>query len=103
MSDKPTFVCADPLNSPNPTVTALSLVSLLDGAMDRGLVAGRDEAITCALIAALTFAIDSHAHGAEAKALKRTQTLFKELLADFNEGIESGTIRGGRRGGYERR
>jgi len=93
----------DAVTSPKADLVSLAVVSLLDGALQRNLVASRNEAISCALLAALTFAVDTHGRGAETKALEHTRILFNGLVDRFEEGIANQTIRGGQQGGFDRR
>ena len=89
----------DPSGSVLPS---LAVIALIEGALARGLVADRDEAVGAALTAALTLAIETHGAGRENEALTHAEAIFRHLAGAYRVGIADGRIRGRSRGGFER-
>ena len=81
---------------------SLAVIALIEGALARGLVADRDEAVGAALTAALTLAIETHGAGRENEALTHTEVIFRHLAGAYRAGIADGRLRGRSRGGFER-
>ena len=91
-----------PVPPHDPSLPPLAVIALIEGALSRGLLADRDEAVGAALTAALTIAIETHGAGNEDAAVNRTEAIFRHLAGTYRAGIAEGCIRGRSRGGFER-
>ena len=86
----------------DPSLPPLAVIALIEGALSRGLLADRDEAVGAALTAALTIAVETHGAGNGDAAVSRTEAIFRHLAAQYRAGVAEGRIRGRSRGGFER-
>lgn len=81
---------------------AVSIRAMIDGAIDRGLIRNREDAVSLLLSSAFSIAIERANNGQEASALKAVRTTALAIEQDYAARIEAGEISARRGSGFQR-